>query len=155
MKLPELDKPQRYEGLYIFDFEGQIGVGTGGWWPYEREHGPLMYLVGDFKGDFDSVRMAGLPREPAEKLKRTVSYAARVVDASHWSAEWRIPFASVCLDPETSEGCCFNIGAGKPGTPIDEAWPHSRQSLAQWAAWVGTQGSNWEVWNAGRLLLKP
>jgi len=27
MKLPELDNPQRYEGLYIFDFEGQIGVG--------------------------------------------------------------------------------------------------------------------------------
>ena len=27
MKLPELDKPQRYEGLYIFDFEGQIDVG--------------------------------------------------------------------------------------------------------------------------------
>ena len=27
MKLPELDNPQRYEGLYIFDFQGQIGVG--------------------------------------------------------------------------------------------------------------------------------
>ena len=27
MKLPELNNPQRYEGLYIFDFEGQIGVG--------------------------------------------------------------------------------------------------------------------------------
>ena len=27
MKLPELNNPQGYEGLYIFDFEGQIGVG--------------------------------------------------------------------------------------------------------------------------------
>ena len=27
MKLPELTNPQRYEGLYIFDFEGQVGVG--------------------------------------------------------------------------------------------------------------------------------
>jgi len=27
MKLPELDNPQRYEGLYVFDFEGQVGVG--------------------------------------------------------------------------------------------------------------------------------
>ena len=27
MKLPELDNPQRYQGLYIFDFEDQIGVG--------------------------------------------------------------------------------------------------------------------------------
>ena len=30
MKLPELSNPQRYEGLYIFDFEGQIGVGYTG-----------------------------------------------------------------------------------------------------------------------------
>ena len=27
MKLPELREPKRYEGLYIFDFEGQVGVG--------------------------------------------------------------------------------------------------------------------------------
>lgn len=27
MKLPELNNPQRYEGLYVFDFEGQVGVG--------------------------------------------------------------------------------------------------------------------------------
>ena len=27
MKLPELTDPKRYEGLYIFDFEGQVGVG--------------------------------------------------------------------------------------------------------------------------------
>ncbi len=27
MKLPELTDPERYEGLYVFDFEGQVGVG--------------------------------------------------------------------------------------------------------------------------------
>ena len=42
--------------------EGQMGVGTQGWWADEREHGPLLYLVGDFKGAFDSLQMAGLPR---------------------------------------------------------------------------------------------
>lgn len=27
MKLPELHDPNRYQGLYIFDFQGQVGVG--------------------------------------------------------------------------------------------------------------------------------
>jgi hypothetical protein len=27
MKLPELEKPEKYVGLYIFDFDGQAGVG--------------------------------------------------------------------------------------------------------------------------------
>ena len=30
MKLPELNDPKRYEGLYVFDFEGQVGVGYTG-----------------------------------------------------------------------------------------------------------------------------
>ena len=30
MKLPELSDPKRYEGLYVFDFEGQVGVGYAG-----------------------------------------------------------------------------------------------------------------------------
>ena len=30
MKLPELTDPKRYEGLYVFDFEGQVGVGYTG-----------------------------------------------------------------------------------------------------------------------------
>ena len=30
MKLPELNDPKRYEGLYVFDFEGQVGLGYTG-----------------------------------------------------------------------------------------------------------------------------
>ncbi len=30
MKLPKLTDPKRYEGLYVFDFEGQVGVGYTG-----------------------------------------------------------------------------------------------------------------------------
>ena len=134
--------------------EGQIGVDTQGWWLDEAEHGPLFYLVGDFQGNCGSIRMAGLPREPAEKLQRTAQYAAVVKDASCWTAEWRIPFASICLDPAESAACCFNIGVGKPGTPIDPAWPHSKRNVAAWAVWAGTGGPNWQVWNAGRLVLR-
>ena len=63
-----------------------------------------------------------------------VSYDARVMDASHWSAEWRIPFASVFLDPQKTEACCSNISVEKRGTPVDESWPRSRRVLADWAA---------------------
>jgi hypothetical protein len=30
MKLPKLTDPKRYEGLYVFDFEGQVGMGYTG-----------------------------------------------------------------------------------------------------------------------------
>jgi len=134
--------------------EGQMGVNTQGWWPDESEHGPVFYLVGDFQGNFGSIQIAGLPRESAERLGRTARYAAKVKDSSCWTAEWSIPFASICLDPVESEGCCFNIGVNKPGTPVDPSWPRSKRSVATWVAWVGTGGPNCEVWNAGRLLLK-
>ena len=134
--------------------EGHIGVGTQGWWLDEAEHGPLFYLVGDFQGNFDSIQIAGLPREQATKLRRSARYAAAVKDPSCWTAEWRIPFASVCLDPVHTEACCFNIGVGKPGTPVDPSWPQSKLCVAKWAAWASANGPNWEVWNAGRLVLR-
>ncbi len=132
--------------------EGNAGAATADWWADDQGHGPLFYLVGDCRGNYDSVQIAGLPKRPAEKLRRTARYAAHVIDEGTWTCEWRIPFAALHLDPETTEDCCFNIGAGKPGTPIDESWPQSRQSVGAWAAWVGTEGPNWQVWNAGRVL---
>ncbi|MBT5605105.1 MAG: hypothetical protein HN742_40105 [Lentisphaerae bacterium] len=134
--------------------EGEIGVNTGGWWLDEAEHGPLFYLLGDFQGTFESYRIAGLPPGPAEKLQRTVQYATDSADASCWTAEWKIPFDSICLDPVNSKACCFNIGVNKTGTPIDESWSAGKKGIAGWAVLVGVDGPNWEVWNAARLSLR-
>jgi len=116
-------------------------------WLDEAEHGPLFYLVGDFQGNSGSIRIAGLPKERAEDLERAVRYAARVKDNSCWTAEWKIPLASVCLAPVRTEACCFDIGVGKPGTAIDKSWPSSKRVVAGWAVWAGTGigGTNWEV----------
>lgn len=133
--------------------EGEIGVNTGGWWLDEAEHGPLFYLLGDFQGTFESYQIAGLPPGPAEKLKRTVQYAAISKDASCWTAEWKIPFASICIDPAKSKACCFNIGVNKAGTPIDDSWPAGKKAVGGWAVWVSADGPNWQIWNAGRLRL--
>ncbi|MBD3291524.1 MAG: hypothetical protein GF393_01260, partial [Armatimonadia bacterium] len=48
--------------------EGRPGVD---WWVDDRGHGPVMYLVGDYRGRHDSVQIAGLPVEPADTLRRT------------------------------------------------------------------------------------
>ncbi len=149
---PHKDSWWRGDMLEVI-IEGQRGVGTQGWWPDERETGPLFYLLGDFRGDFDTYRIAGLPRLQAERLRQTTQYAARVVDASAWTAEFRIPFASICINPKDRRGFCFNIGVNKLGTKIDPSWPRSKRGIATWVAWVGTEGPNWEVWNAGRLVL--
>jgi len=58
------------------------------------------------------------------------------------------------VNPDKSQACCFNIAVGKPGTPIDPSWSKAKRAVAKWAAWVGTNGPNWQVWNAGRLMLR-
>ncbi|MCK5806495.1 MAG: hypothetical protein KAI66_26935, partial [Lentisphaeria bacterium] len=66
-----------------------------------------------------------------------------------WSAEWRIPLAAICLDPKEEKGCCFNIGVHKTRTQGKNVSANDK-----WAVWVGAEGANWKVWNAGWLALK-
>jgi len=118
-------------------FEGQ----GGDWWPTDKGHGPIFYLVGDCTGAFESYAIAGLPKPRAEGLQGAVQYAA-MAGAGVWTAEWRIPLAALGLDPDSTKGCSFNVGVHKPRSPSDK-----------WAVWVGAGGANWQVWNAGWLEL--
>ena len=133
-------------------FEGQMGVGTGGWWLDEKPHGPLFYLVGDTTGKFGSISIEGLPKLRAERLRNAVQYATRSDTPGQWTAEWRIPLALMCIDPAQTEFCNFNIGVRKmatqpkPGTTL--------RGNDTWTVWAGALGSNWQVWNAGRLQLR-
>ena len=125
-------------------FEGQGGA----WWPANKGHGPLFYLVGDGAGEFDSYAIAGLPKSRAEGFGGAVQYAAES-RAGCWTAEWRVPIAALCLDPAKAKGCCFNVGVHKPRTQGGKAAPGNN-----WAVWVGTHAANWKVWNAGWLKLR-
>ena len=122
-------------------FEGK----GGDWWPADKGHGPIFYLVGDCAGASGSYAVAGLPKSRADGLAGAVQYAA-ASERGCWTAEWRIPLAALCLDPKKTKDCCFNVGVHKPRTKGENLKGNDK-----WAVWVGTEGSNWQVWNAGRL----
>ena len=133
--------------------EGPFGKDAPSWWPKDKPHGPLFYLLGDCAGLSDTYCIADLPASRAEGLRGAVNYAA-TSEPGRWTAEWRIQLAALCLDPDKAKRCCFNVGVLKPGTrPAAGA----KQEVApgdKWAVWSGTKGANWKVWNAGLLHLR-
>ena len=131
------------------DIAEVIIEGQGGdWWPTDKGHGPIFYLVGDCTGAFDSYAVAGLPKPRADGLRGAVQYAATSTPGV-WTSEWRIPLAAVGLDPKEAKGVCFNVGVHKPRTQGGNV-----SASDKWAVWVGAEGSNWMVWKAGWLSLK-
>ena len=66
--------------------------------------------------------------------------AARIVDDTHWTAEWRIPFASLGIDPAKQKRFQFNISVRKMAEPL-------------WIMWQGTGAHTWDVRTAGTLEL--
>ena len=133
-------------------FEGPYGENAPDWWPKDKRHGPLFYLVGDCAGQFDSYSIADLPKTRAEGLRGAVQYAAESRPGL-WTAEWKIPLAAIYLDPPTTTTCCFNAGALKPGTKSPAGSKQPVSSGDQWVVWRGANGANWKVWNVGLLHL--
>ena len=133
-------------------FEGPRGKSAPAWWPAEKPHGPLFYLVGDSTGQAGSIAIADLPATRAEGLGGAVQYGARA-DLGSWSAEWRIPLAAICLDTAKPSSCCFNAGVHKPGTQPPAGTGAPAGAGDKWAVWCGAMGANWKVWNAGLLHL--
>ena len=133
--------------------EGPYGKNARDWWPQDRPHGPLFYLVGDCAGQFDSIAIADLPQVRAAGLRGAVQYAAAAVPG-RWTAEWQIPLSAVCLGPASMKTCSFNIGVLKPGTQPPRGAKSPLPPGDIWAVWQGTHGANWQVWNAGLLNLK-
>jgi hypothetical protein len=60
------------------------------------------------------------------------------VDARRWTAEWRLPFASLGLDPAKPGRVPFNLSVRK--TADD-----------QWCEWVGTGAQTWAVDSGGLI----
>jgi hypothetical protein len=69
-----------------------------------------------------------------------VLYQARVVDASHWTAEWRIPLASLGIDPAKQTRLAFNLSLLKSARQL-------------WQMWCGTGGNTWWLDQAGFIEL--
>ena len=144
-----------WQGLDMVEviFEGPFGKNARDWWPKDKKHGPLFYLLGDCAGLLDVYTIADLPQSRAEGLRSAVQYAT-AAEPGRWTAEWRIPLAAICLDPKTAKGCCFNVGVLKTGTRPDPKTKAKPTAGEKWAVWCGTMGANWKVWNAGMLHLQ-
>ncbi len=132
--------------------EGPFGKSAPDWWPKEKPHGPLFYLVGDCAGQFDSITIADLPPTRAAGLRGAVQYAAKG-EPGRWTAEWQIPLSAVCLGPATTMSACVNLGVLKPGTQPAAGSKGPLAPVDIWAVWQGT-GPTWQVWNAGLLHLQ-
>ena len=69
-----------------------------------------------------------------------VEYKATVIDNTRWTAEWRIPFAALGINPATQTRFEFNCTIRKTAND-------------QWVMWHGTHGNSWVVGNAGIIEL--
>jgi hypothetical protein len=102
---------------------------------------PIVILRGYPSGHFASSDEAGAPPAVVKKAAEGVQFAAKVLGKDRWTAEWRIPFASLGLDPAKTPKFAFSLSLRKTGGP-------------DWVLWVGTNHATWNVNNAGDLVLK-
>ena len=110
--------------------------------PAAGKDAPILVLRGYPNGKFESSDEAKAPKEAVRKLGQAAQYAANVVDARHWTAEWRIPFAALGVTPSKDVKLSFNLTVRKTAG-------------GQWMMWAGTGGYSWSVENAGFLVFAP
>jgi len=101
---------------------------------------PILVLRGFPSGHFESSQEANAPSFDAQRAAEGVQYAA-MISLGAWTAEWRIPFASLGIDPALERGLAFNITVRKTADN-------------QWRLWRGTGTSTWEVFEAGFIELE-
>jgi hypothetical protein len=109
--------------------------------PQAGAKAPILVLRGFPDGTFDSSAEAGAPVEIVNKAGRAVTFAAKVVDKAHWTAEYAIPLS------------LFGAKAG-PGASLECNISVRKIAGPDWAMWQGTGGLTWETGKAGVLKLK-
>ncbi len=109
--------------------------------PAAGANAPILVLRGFPSGHFTSTDEAGAPEADAKRAAEGVQYKAQFADAKRWTAEWRIPFAALGVDPAKHSRLQFNLSVRKTADEL-------------WVEWQSTFGSTWEVGNAGVLELQ-
>ncbi len=109
--------------------------------PEPARKAPLLILRGWPSGHFASSDEAGAPMEAVRAAAVGVEYAAKIVGKDRWTTEWRIPLASLGIDPVKTPKFAFSLTVRKTAGP-------------DWVLWVGTNHATWNADNAGFLELK-
>jgi len=99
---------------------------------------PILVLRGFACGALNSSEEAGAPPDVARRAGQNVQYAPNVISPARWTAEMRLPFASLGINPSADLRFPLNLAARKQG---DEPW----------VMWRGTGGCTWLVPEAGRV----
>lgn len=103
--------------------------------------GPTIVLRGYADGHWESSNEAGAPPELVTRAAKGVVYAAKPAGNAMWSAEWRIPFASLGTDPgKRNPRLVFNLSVRKPAGD-------------EWVMWNRNGGSTCDVHKSGFLWL--
>jgi hypothetical protein len=100
---------------------------------------PILILRGYPSGHFASSNEGRAPAAAVQRAAAGVTYAAKVVDKTRWTAEWRVPLASLGLDPQKALRVAFNLTVRKT-------------SPAEWVMWRGGRVATWHVERAGGWL---
>lgn len=109
--------------------------------PTQGKQAPILVLRGYPCGQFQSSNEAGAPKAAVATARQGVQFAAKAIEAGRWLAEWRIPFASLGVNPKTTTKLDFNLTTRKTGSRL-------------WVLWVGTLDlATWDVRNGGILDL--
>jgi hypothetical protein len=106
--------------------------------------GPTMVLQGFTDGHFQSSRVAGTPLRVVDRVGQGVEYAVKAVGPGKWTAEWKVPFSSLGINPrKRNPRLLFNLSARKPVSKI-------------WAMWMKAPGVyTHSVKKGGLLWLMP
>ncbi len=144
------------EALYL-GFDNQLnpehGVSGGHKWGVDdaveialavtenNEVGPIMVLRGYSDGHLESSNEAGAPGSLVKSVLEGVQYACAVQSKKRWTAEWRIPFTSLGVEPaRENPRILFNLSVRKPGDDL-------------WVTWKQPGGYTWDVHQGGFLWL--
>ena len=106
--------------------------------------GRTMILRGYSNGRFESSGDGGAPQRIVDRLARDTEYAANVIGPGKWTAELKIPFRALGVDPhESNPRLLFNLSARKPSNKL-------------WAMWMKAPGAHThDVKKGGLLWLVP
>ena len=102
--------------------------------------GKIAVLRGYGNGQSESSTEAGAPADLAKGLQAATRYGAKVLSKTLWTAEWRISFAALGIDPAKHKEFECNLTVRKTAT-------------GQWLMWRGTSGCSWQVSQAGFIAL--
>jgi len=107
------------------------------------EPGPIMLWRGYTDGHFESSDEAGAPAGVVKRVLEGVQYACRKVSKTQWTAEWKIPFAAIGIEPQKQNpSILFSLAVRKV-------------SGNEWVTWKKARGASWDVRKGGVLWLEP